>query len=169
MNSWDALSRATPAVLALIAASCGGSGGRIATSAPAPASVSEAQSLRAQLEGEWTLMAMQMGDSASRRVTGFLRYDRFASITLHAELAADEPAARPPQTVVADFTAKASPGAAELEYTGLREGVGADRLTPDAVTMGEWRFFELSGNTLRLFVRDRAGRPAATLVFQRAK
>jgi hypothetical protein len=112
---------------------------------------------------------MQLADGASRRVTGFLRFDRFSNISVHAELAPDEPVARPPRTVVADFTAKAQAGGAEFDYAGLSVGVGAERLTADAVNMAEWRHYELSGDTLRVSARDRAGRAAATLVFERVR
>jgi len=64
-----------------------------------------------------------------------------------------------------DFTAKASPSGGELDYVGLQSGVGAERLTQDAVPMEEWRHFQVSGDTLRLSVRG----GAATLVFQRAR
>ena len=122
---------------------------------------------RASLEGEWRLVSMQMADGGSRRVTGFLRFDRFATITVRAELAPDEPAARAPQTVVAAFTAVASPSGGVFEFAGLREEVGREQFTPDAVQMGEWRYFEVTGPTLRVSVRDRSGRAAATLVFER--
>jgi hypothetical protein len=151
----------------LVAASCGGGSRRIATSAPPSPAVAEAQDARSQLEGEWTLTSLQMADGSTRRVVGYLRYDRFATLSVHAELAADEPTLRPPRAVLADFTTKAAPSAGEFEFTGLQEGVPPERLTPDAVSMGEWRYFEVEGNTLRLFVKDRGGRPAATLMFER--
>ena len=88
---------------------------------------------------------------------------------MHAELAPDDPTARPPRTVVADFTAKASTGAGQFDYVGLSMGVGAERLTEDAVSMAEWRHYELAGDSLRVIARDRAGRAAATLVFERAR
>lgn len=153
---------ALAAVLAVTLISCGGGGGRIvrAPSEGAP----PAPGLRGQLEGEWTLVGLETADGV-RRVSGFLRYDRFANITVRAELAADDPGVRPPRTVVADFTAKASPDGGELDYTGLQSGSGAERLAQDAVRMDEWRYFELSGDTLRLSVRG----GSATLIFQRAK
>ncbi len=162
-----ALSVIVPALLALAAWSCGGSGGRIIRAPQAPAASASNDPARDSLEGEWRLVSMQTIDGGSRRVTGFLRYDRFANITLRAELAPDDPAAHAPQTVVAAFTAKASPASGEFEYVGLSESVGRERLTPDAVAMSEWRHFEVSGQTLRVFVRDRSGQPAATLVFER--
>jgi hypothetical protein len=155
-------------VLALAAWSCGGSGGGI-RAPQAPPSATAAEPARTSLEGEWRLVSMQLADGGSRRVTGFLRYDRFANLTLRAELAPDEPAARAPQTVVAAFTAKASPSGGAFEYVGLSEDVGRDRLTPDAVEMGEWRYFELDGQTLRVSAHDRAGRAAAVLTFQRVQ
>ena len=100
----------------------------------------------------------------ARKAAGFLRYDRFANISVHAELAGDEPSAQPPRTVVADFTAKVNPTDGQFAYTGLQAGVDAGRLTPDAVPMEEWRHYALSGDTLRLSL---AG-GAATLVFQRS-
>lgn len=121
------------------------------------------------LEGEWRLTALQLPDGSTRRVSGFLRFDRFSNITLHAELAPDDPAARPPRTVVADFTAKAQGDGRELAYVGLAMGVGPERLTADAVNMAEWRYYELAGNTLRISARDQSGRASATLVFERAR
>ena len=158
-----------PIVLALAAWSCAGSGGRVMRASEAPPAAASTDATRAALEGEWRLVSMQTADGGSRKVTGFLRYDRFANLTVRAELAADEPAARAPQNVVAAFTAKASPVAGAFDYTGLSEDVGRERLLPDAVAMNEWRYFELDGASLRMFVRDRAGRPAATLVFQRGQ
>ena len=154
--------------LAAMAASCGGGGARVATPSSAPPAAASS-GMRAQLEGEWTLISLDTTEGPPRRVTGYLRYDRFATLTLRAEVAADDPSARAPQTVVAAFTAKASPGDGEFEYVGLRDDVGAERLTPDAVAMAEWRYFAIDGDTLRVFVRDRAGRAAATLVFQRTR
>jgi hypothetical protein len=122
---------------------------------------------RSPLEGQWSLTTFELADGSTRKVSGFLRVDRFSTLTLHAELAADEPAARPPRTVVADFTARASANGDTLDYVGLSMGVGSERLTAEAVPMSEWRHFEVVGDTLRLSVRDRNGRPAATLVFQR--
>lgn len=135
----------------------------------APPGQATSDPTRASLEGEWRLVSMQTADGGARRVTGFLRYDRFANITLRAELAADEPTAHAPQIVVAAFTAKASPSDGTFDYVGLSEEVGRERLTPDSVAMGEWRYFALDGQELRVFVRDRSGRRAATLVFQRAQ
>ena len=154
------------AALVIITTACASGGGRARPTASAPPATAAAAS---PLEGEWRLATMQMADGASRRVTGFLRFDRFSNITLHAELAPDEPVARPPRTVVADFTAKAQTGGGEFDYAGLSVGVGAERLTDDAANMAEWRHYELSGNTLRVSARDRAGRAAATLVFERAR
>lgn len=155
-------------VVALVAVTtaCASGGGRSrpVTSAPPPAA-----DAASPLEGEWRLTTMQLADGASRRVTGFLRFDRFSNITVRAELAPDEPAARPPRTVIADFTAKAQTGGGEFDYAGLSVGVGAERLADDAVNMAEWRHYELNGDTLRVWARDRAGRPAATLVFERVR
>lgn len=158
----------TVAVLVVVATGCISGGGRRAPTVSAP-DPPAGGSLSSPLEGEWRLTALQLADGATRRVTGFLRFDRFSNITVHAELAPDEPVARPPRTVVADFTAKAQQGAGEFDYTGLTMGVGPERLTDDAVNMAEWRHYELAGDTLRVFARDRAGRPAATLVFERAR
>lgn len=153
------------AALVAVASACASGGGRSrpATSAPPAADAAS------PLEGEWRLTTMQLADGSSRRVTGFLRFDRFSNITVHVELAPDEPVARPPRTVVADFTAKAQPGDGAFDYTGLSVGVGAERLTEDAANMAEWRHYELSGDTLRVSARDRSGRAAATLVFERAR
>lgn len=110
---------------------------------------------------------MQLADGSTRRMNGFLRFDRAGTMSVHAELAADEPAAHPPRTVVADFTTKASPADGRFDFAGLSMGVGAERLTEDAVAMEEWRHYEVSGRTLRLSARDRAGRVGATLVFEK--
>ena len=142
---------------------CGG-GGRVVRAPGSSPPASQSDAVRAQLEGEWTLVGLETA-SGARRVNGFLRYDRFANIAVHAELAPDDPAARPPRTVVADFTAKASPAQGELEYIGLQSGVDLERLTQDAVRMEEWRLFQVSGDALRLSVRG----GGATLVFQRAR
>ena len=146
------------AALILLTSACASGGGRSRPAASAPAPAVEAGS---SLEGEWRLTTMQLADGSSRRVTGFLRFDRFSNIAVHAELAPDEPVARPPRTVVADFTAKARAGAGEFDYAGLAMGVGPERLTADAVAMAEWRHYEITGDSLRLFARDRAGRPGA--------
>jgi hypothetical protein len=162
------LSLARPALATLLVAvglihsGCGGGRAMRAPGGAPPASQSDG--VRAQLEGEWTLVGLET-TSGARRVNGFLRYDRFANIAVHAELAPDDPGARPPRMVVADFTAKASTAGGELDYVGLQSGVDAERLTPDAVRMEEWRLFQVSGDTLRLSVRG----GSATLVFQRAR
>lgn len=154
------------AALAAATTACASGGGRARTASGTPASAGDAASA---LEGEWRLTALQLGDGTSRRVTGFLRFDRFSNITVRAELAPDEPAARPPRTVIADFIAKARAGGSEFDYAGLSMGVGPERLTEDAATMAEWRHYELTGDTLRVSARDRAGRVAATLVFERIR
>ena len=157
--------RLVVAALVLATAACASGGGRSrpATSAPPAADAAS------PLEGEWRLTSMQLADGGSRRVTGFLRFDRFSTITVKAELSPDEPVARPPRTVVADFTAKAQADGGEFNFAGLSVGVGAERLTDDAVNMTEWRHYELSGDTLRVSARDRGGRAAATLVFERVR
>jgi hypothetical protein len=158
--------RSALALFAIVVAthvSCGGGGGRVVRTpgdAPAP---SQPSGPRSPLEGNWTLVGLETA-SGPRRVQGFLRYDRFSNIAVRAELAADDPAARPPRTVVADFTARASTSGGELEFMGLQSGPDADRLAQDAVRMDEWRVFAVSGDTLRLSVRG----GGATLVFQRA-
>ena len=88
--------RLVVAALVLATAACASGGGRSrpATSAPPPAA-----DAASPLEGEWRLTSMQLADGGSRRVTGFLRFDRFSTITVKAELAPDEPVARPPRTV----------------------------------------------------------------------
>jgi hypothetical protein len=154
------------AALVIVTTACASGGGRTRPASSAPAAAADAAS---PLEGEWRLTTMQLADGASRRVNGFLRFDRFSNIAVHAELAPDEPVARPPRTVVADFTAKAQSGDGAFDYTGLSVGVGAERLTDDAVSMAEWRHYELNGDTLRVSARDRAGRAAATLVFERGR
>ena len=150
-------------VVAVAHVSCGG-GSRSVTRPPADApAVSQPDGPRSEFEGEWRLVGFESA-GGPRKVSGFLRYDRFATITVHAELAGDEPSARPPRTVLADFTAKVSPAGGQFEYVGLRMGVDSGRLTEDAVRMEEWRHYELSGDTLRLSAR---GQPGATLIFQR--
>lgn len=149
-------------VTAIVHGGCLGGGGRVVRTPEAPAAA--ANPARSALEGEWTLVAMET-TSGSRRVSGYLRYDRFANITVRAEMAADDPAARPPRTVVAAFTGKASPSDGQFEYVGLQSEVDADRLAQDAVRMEDWRMYQVAGDTLRLSVRG----GAATLVFQRAR
>lgn len=152
--------------VALAATACaGGGGGRLR---PVPAPASAADSAASPLEGEWRLVGFERADGAPRAVTGYLRYDRFSNISVHAELSPEDAAARPPQTVVADFTAKAAPSGGQFDYQGLRLGVDSERLTSDAVPMSEWRHFQLQGDTLRLSAHA-AGRPAATLVFERVR
>jgi hypothetical protein len=141
---------------------CFGGGGRVVRTPEAPAAA--ADPARSALEGEWTLVALETA-SGPRRVSGFLRYDRFGNITVRAEMAADEPAARPPRTVVADFTAKASPSDGQFDYVGLQSTEDADRFAQDAARMDDWRMYQVSGDTLRLSVRG----GGATLVFQRAR
>lgn len=164
--TWQRAARVLAAAACALCAACAsGGGGR---PAPPPSASAPAES-RSPLEGEWRLTTLQFADGSSRRVTGFLRVDRFSTISVHAELAPDEPTARPPRTVIVDFTARASMGEGAFDYVGLSMGVGSERLTEDAVPMGEWRHYELSGDTLRLSARDRAGRAAATLIFERAR
>lgn len=158
--------RISAVAICALCAACASGG----ASGPAPPpTVSTPAEARSPLEGEWRLTALQLADGNTRRVTGFLRVDRFSTISVHAELAPDDPVARPPRTVIADFTARASVGDGAFEYVGLSMGVGNDRLTDDAVPMGEWRHYEITGDTLRLSARDRAGRAAATLVFERVR
>lgn len=152
--------------LAVAAAACAsGGGGR---GAPASIPSSSPDSAGSPLEGEWRLVAFERADGAPRSVTGFLRFDRFSNITVHAELSPDDATARPPRTVVADFTAKAAPSNGQFDYQGLSLGVDSERLAGDAVPMAEWRHFALDGDTLRLSAQA-GGRPAATLVFQRVR
>ena len=166
---WTRVFSVVPAlVLTLAASACGGSGGglRIPQATPPSADASSSDPARAALEGEWRLVSMETANGP-RRVTGFLRYDRFSTLTLRAELAPDEPAGRAPQTVVAAFTAKASVAGGAFDFAGLTEDVGRERLTPDAVDMREWRYVQVDGDTLR--VSARGGRSPATLVFQRGQ
>jgi hypothetical protein len=165
-NEVASVRRALAAALCALCAACASGGA--SRPAPPPTATTPAEA-RSPLEGEWRLTALQLADGSSRRVTGFLRVDRFSTISVHAELAPDDPAARPPRTVVADFTARAAVGDGAFEYVGLSMGVGNDRLIDDAVPMGEWRHYELTGDTLRLSARDRSGRPAATLIFERVR
>lgn len=155
-------------VLTLAALACGGTGGglRIPQATPPSGGTSGSEPARAALEGEWRLVSMETADGL-RRVTGFLRYDRFSNLTLRAELAPDEPAGRAPQTVVAAFTAKASLAGSAFDFVGLTEDVGRERLMPDAVDMREWRYVQVDGDTLRISARG--GRSPATLVFQRGQ
>lgn len=157
----------TLALVGLVAALCSAcsSGGGIRLPAPPP----DAAAPASPLEGEWTLTALQLTDGSTRRVTGFVRFDRFSNITLQAELAPDEPAARPPRTVVANFTAKAAAANGQFDFTGLSMGVGAERLAADAVAMDDWRAYEVSGSTLRISARERGGRPGAILIFERTR
>lgn len=160
------LVRLVAVVAGIACASCGGGGGgrRPVLTAPPPSA-----DVASPLEGEWRLTAFQLADGSSRRVSGFLRYDASATLAMHAELATDEPTARPPRTIVADFTAKASSDGGQFGFAGLSMGVGAERLIADAVAMEEWRHYELQGDTLRVSAFDRAGRPGATLVFERVR
>lgn len=154
------------ALLACVA--CSGGGGRrigLPGSAPPPAASGEAS----PLEGQWTLRSMELADGSTRRVTGFLRYDRNANLSMKAEVTPDDPSARPPRTVVADFTARASAADGRFSFGAVDMGVGTERLVEDAVPMDQWRHYELSGSTLRVSVRDGSGRRAATLIFERAQ
>lgn len=159
--------RAVVAVALVAAAACGGGGRRVGPVVTAPAPSPDAPG--SPLEGEWTLRALELADGSTRRVTGFVRVDRFSNITLHAELQQDDPAARPPRLVVADFAGRAAIEDGRLTVVGLAVGVEAERLTPDAVPMDEWRYYELAGPALRISARDRAGRTGATLVFERVR
>jgi hypothetical protein len=154
---------AAAALVACVA--CSGGGGRISLPSAAPAPPAADAS---PLEGQWTLRRMELADGSTRRVTGFLRYDRNANLTVKAEVAADDPSARPPRTVVADFTARAPAADGRFSFAAVNMGVGAERLTDDAVPMEEWRHYEVAGSTLRVLARDGSGRRAATLVFERA-
>jgi hypothetical protein len=160
-RSWALAALSVAAVMHI---ACASGGGRAARPPDAPAVGQPGP--HAEFEGEWRLVGLEVG-GAPRKATGYLRYDRFATITVHAELAGDEPSARPPRVVVADFTAKASPSGGQFQYIGLRLGVDRERLTEDAVPMEEWRHYQLSGDTLRLSVGG-GSQPAASLVFQRA-
>ena len=151
------------AAAVIVQPACGGGGGRVLRT-PDAAPPAASDPARSALEGEWTLVGLET-TSGARRVTGYLRYDRFANISVHAELTPEDPGARPPRLVVADFTAKASPEGGQLDYVGLQTGVNADRLAQDAAPMGEWRMFQLEGDTLRLSVRG----GGATLIFRRAQ
>ncbi len=111
---------------------------------------------------------MELADGSTRRVTGSLSFDRNSTLSLRAEVTPDDPSARPPRTVVADFTARAAAADGQFSFAGLSMRVGAERLTADAVPMNEWRHYELAGPTLRVSVRDGSGRRAATLVFEKA-
>lgn len=142
---------------------CSGGGRRVGLPAPAPPSPDASP-----LEGQWTLRTMELGDGSTRRVTGSLSFDRNATLSLRAEVTPDDPSARPPRTVVADFMARASASDGQFSFAGLSMRVGAERLIDDAAPMHEWRHYELAGSTLRVSVRDGAGRRAATLVFERA-
>jgi len=156
---------AVTVALALATTACLSGGGRRVEPVPsAPGTPASSP-----LEGEWRLVALHLADGASRRVTGSLRYDRFATISVKAELAADEPAARPPRTVIADFTAKAQPQDGQFTFAALSSGTEPERLSQEAVSMGEWRHYELAGDTLRVSVRDSGGRATATLVFERVR
>ena len=118
-----------------------------------------------ELEGDWMLVGFEAPGGA-RKAAGFLRYDRFANISVHAELAADEPSAQPPRTVVADFTAKANPTDGQFAYTGLQAGVDAGRLTPDAVRDGGVAALRAVGRHVAAVARRRrgdAGLPAVEL------
>jgi len=153
-------------LLVALSTACAGGGGRLRPSVGAPPAAAAAPS---PLEGEWTLTSLQLADGSVRRVTGFVRFDRFSNITLHAELQPDDPGARPPRLVVADFNGRATVEEGRFSFVGLAMGVESDRLTPDAVPMDEWRFYELDGASLRISARDRNGRTGATLVFTRAR
>lgn len=159
--------RLTVAAVAIVAcvACSGGGGRRISLPDVAPPPANDAS----PLEGQWTLRSMELADGSTRRVSGFLRYDRNANLSLKAEVTPDDPSARPPRTVVADFTARAAAADGRFSFAAVNMGVGAERLTEDAVPMDEWRHYELAGSTLRVSVRDAAGRRAATLVFERAQ
>jgi hypothetical protein len=113
------------AALVLVATACASGGGRSrpATSAPPPAA-----DAASPLEGEYH-------DAAGRRFTPRHRLPPLRSFLEHREgrTAPDEPVARPPRTVVADFTAKAQAGGrVRLRAVG---GVGPERLTDDAANM----------------------------------
>lgn len=161
--------RALAALIAVtVLGACISGGGRARVpSTPAPPAAGDAG--ESPLAGEWQLTSYQLADGSSRRVTGYLRFDRFSNIALRAELAPDDPGARPPRTVVAAFSGKAQADGDSFTYAGLAPAVGPERLTEDAVDMTEWRHYELNGDTLRVFVRDGGGRAAASLVFQRSR
>jgi hypothetical protein len=152
------------AVIACVACS-GGGGRRIGLPAPAAPPAADAS----PLEGQWTLRSMELANGSTRRVSGSLSFDRNSTLSLRAEVTPDDPSARPPRTVVADFTARAAAADGQFSFAGLSMRVGAERLTEDAVPMDQWRHYELAGSTLRVSVRDGAGRRAATLVFERAQ
>lgn len=157
-----ALRLAVAAALIACVACSGGGGRRVGVPAPAPPSADASP-----LEGQWTLRALELADGSTRRVAGALSFDRNATLSLRAEVTPDDPSARPPRTVIADFTARVAAADGQFSFAGLSMRVGAERLTDDAVPMNEWRHYELMGSTLRVSARDGAGRRAATLVFER--
>ena len=138
------LTATVPAVLALAAWSCGGVGRPDHQGAAGAGEQASDDSDAHRARGEWRLMSMQTG---RRRLAPGHRLPALRPLCQH-HAARRTGRRRPRRPCAANrrgcLHRQGPPAGGEFEYVGLSESVGRERLTPDAVAMGEWRYFEVS-------------------------
>ncbi len=135
---------------------------------PPAAGPESIESVRRQLQGRWTLVAFQAiseaGQATDVKASGELSYDEYGNLTVRGART-DMPAGDPANVLRYS-------GRAVIDATNRRlvlqavEGRGSQPL-PTAVDPANARYYEFDGDTLKLTVKDAAGRPTAVITWKR--
>jgi len=137
---------------------------------PVDDSPESTQGVRRQLQGKWRLVSFEThpaaGQTVKHEAAGELTYDEFGNLVIRAALT-DVPAGEQASLLRYEGRAVVDPQNHRLVLQAM-EGRGAEAL-PTAVTANNVRFYEFTGDLLKLTTRDADGRPTATITWKKSQ
>jgi hypothetical protein len=128
------------------------------------------QGVRKQLQGKWKLVSFETypaaGQAVKHEAVGELTYDEYGNLVIRAALT-DVPSGEQANLLRYEGRAVVDPPNRRLVLQAM-EGSGGEAL-PTAVTANNVRFYEFSGDLLKLTTKDADGRPTATITWKKGQ
>jgi hypothetical protein len=131
-------------------------------------SAESTQGVRRQLQGTWKLVSFETheagGQVKQHPAAGELKYDEYGNLVIRAALT-DVPAGEQANLLRYEGRAVIDAPNRKLVLQGM-QGQGGEAL-PAAVTANNVRFYEFTGDLLKLTTKDSDGKPTATITWKK--
>jgi hypothetical protein len=129
--------------------------------------------VRKQLEGTWTLVSLETypetGPAVLTKATGQLTYDQYGNMTLRGSAEGSGGASAPDASRYLNLKGRAviDPATQRLWVVEGRSDLSEGTLPP-SVSADKVRYYEFSGDVLRMSVKDTNGRVTAKVTWRKA-
>ena len=129
------------------------------------------ESVRKQLEGNWSLVSAEVVSAAGQRrllkASAMLTYDAFGNLSLKG--AYEDPSATAEQTAALNFTGRAviDTQKQELRLLDLQQSEGEFAALPAEMAARRVRSYVFNGDVLTLTVKDSTGRVTAVTTWRK--